>query len=58
MTIPKTNLTVLSSSKIGVKASCTGMIYWYDIYGTLVFEERPKKKTLNSSEKQPQNIPL
>lgn len=43
--MPKAKLTVLSSSKIGVKALYAG--------DTLVLEERPKKKALKSSKKQP-----
>jgi len=47
--MPKAKLTVLSSSKIGVKAIYAGVVY-----DTLVLEERPKKKALKSSKKQPQ----
>ena len=47
--MPKAKLTVLSSSKIGVKALYAGVVY-----DTLVLEERPKKKALKSSKKQPQ----
>jgi transposase len=47
--MPKAKLTVLTSSRIGVKASYAGVIY-----DTLVLEERPKKKNLKPSEKQPQ----
>jgi len=47
--MPKAKLTVLSSSKIGVKAIYAGVVY-----DTLVLEERPKKKNLKPSEKQPQ----
>ena len=44
--MPKAKLTVLSSSKIGVKALYAGVVY-----DTLVLEERPKKKALKSSKK-------
>jgi len=44
--MPKAKLTVLSSSKIGVKALYAGVVY-----DTLVLEERPKKKALKSSNK-------
>ncbi|MGB3925771.1 MAG: ISNCY family transposase, partial [Caldicoprobacterales bacterium] len=47
--MPKAKLTVLSSSKIGVKALYAGVVY-----DTLVLEQRPKKKALKSSKKQPQ----
>jgi hypothetical protein len=47
--MPKAKLTVLSSSKIGVKALYAGVVY-----DTLVLEERPKKKALKASKKQPQ----
>jgi len=47
--MPKAKLTVLSSSKIGVRALYAGVVY-----DTLVLEEHPKKKALKSSKKQPQ----
>ena len=36
--MPKAKLTVLTSSKIGIKA-----IYLGEVYETLLLEERPKK---------------
>ncbi|SHK40116.1 Integrase core domain-containing protein, partial [Anaerobranca californiensis DSM 14826] len=43
-TMPKAKLTVLSSSKIGIKAFYAG-----SIYDTLIIEERPKKQSLQQS---------
>ena len=45
--MPKAKLTVLTSSKIGIKA-----IYLGEVYETLLLEERPKKATLNRPKKQ------
>ncbi|MGI6485670.1 MAG: hypothetical protein ACOX15_04990 [Tepidanaerobacteraceae bacterium] len=47
--MPKTKIMVLSSSRIGIKASYDGVIY-----DTLVLEERPKKKALKLSKEQSQ----
>ena len=47
LAMPKAKLTVLTSSKIGIKA-----IYSGEVYETLLLEERPKKAALNRSEKQ------
>ena len=47
--MPRAKLTVLTSSKIGVKASYAGVIY-----DTLILEQRPKKEASRPSNKQPQ----
>lgn len=44
--MPKATLTVLTSSRIGVKA-----IYSDTVYDTKILDERPKKITINSTQK-------
>lgn len=47
--LPKAKITVLNSSRIGVKALYGGVVY-----DTLILQDRPKKRDLERSEKQAQ----